>query len=39
VAERFRKPVLEHKLSDIAVYHDAKVRIRLVPTEVLGRGP
>ena len=32
VLERFRNPFLEHKLSDIAVYHDAKVKIRLVPT-------
>jgi tagaturonate reductase len=30
--ERFRNPFLEHKFSDIAVYHDAKVKIRLVPT-------
>ncbi|HZU38459.1 MAG TPA: tagaturonate reductase [Gemmataceae bacterium] len=32
VLERFRNPFLEHKLSDIAVYHEAKVKIRLVPT-------
>lgn len=30
--ERFRNPFLEHKISDIATYHDAKVNIRLVPT-------
>ncbi len=30
--ERFRNPFLEHKFTDIAVYHDAKVKIRLVPT-------
>ncbi|HJT78314.1 MAG TPA: altronate dehydrogenase [Gemmataceae bacterium] len=30
--ERFRNPFLEHKMSDIAVYHEQKVRIRLVPT-------
>jgi tagaturonate reductase len=30
--ERFRNPFLEHKTSDIAVYHEDKVKIRLVPT-------
>jgi tagaturonate reductase len=30
--ERFRNPFLEHKLADIAVHHDAKVQVRLVPT-------
>jgi tagaturonate reductase len=30
--ERFRNPFIEHKLSDIAVYHDAKVKIRLLTT-------
>jgi tagaturonate reductase len=30
--ERFRNPFLEHKIRDILVYHDAKVRIRLEPT-------
>jgi tagaturonate reductase len=30
--ERFRNPFLEHRLSDIALYHEAKVRIRLLPT-------
>jgi tagaturonate reductase len=30
--ERFRNPFLVHKISDILSYHDAKVRIRLVPT-------
>jgi len=30
--ERFRNPFLEHKLSDIAAYHDAKVKIRLQTT-------
>jgi tagaturonate reductase len=30
--ERFRNPFLEHKLADIATYHEAKVRIRLVST-------
>jgi tagaturonate reductase len=32
VLERFRNPFLEHKLADIATHHDAKVRLRLVPT-------
>lgn len=30
--ERFRNPFLEHKISDILVYHSEKVKIRLVPT-------
>jgi tagaturonate reductase len=30
--ERFRNPFLEHKLSDIATYHEKKVPIRLVTT-------
>jgi tagaturonate reductase len=42
--ERFQNPFLEHKFTDIAVYHDAKVKIRLVPTgaefvEKFGRDP
>src|SRR5262249_54312636 len=42
--ERFRNPFQEHKLSDIAKFHEAKVKIRLVPTraefaEKLGRPP
>ena len=32
VLERFRNPFLEHQFKDIAAYHDAKVKIRLVPT-------
>jgi tagaturonate reductase len=32
VLERFRNPFLVHRLSDIAQYHEAKVRIRLLPT-------
>jgi tagaturonate reductase len=32
VLERFRNPFLVHKLSDIANYHEAKVKIRLAPT-------
>jgi tagaturonate reductase len=30
--ERFRNPFLDHKMSDILAYHEAKVKIRLVPT-------
>lgn len=30
--ERFRNPFLEHRLSDIAVYHEEKVKTRLQPT-------
>jgi tagaturonate reductase len=30
--ERFRNPFLEHKLADIAVHHESKVQVRLVPT-------
>jgi len=30
--ERFRNPFLEHKLADIALHHETKVRVRLVPT-------
>jgi tagaturonate reductase len=30
--ERFRNPFLEHKLSDIALHHEKKVQMRLVPT-------
>jgi tagaturonate reductase len=30
--ERFRNPFLVHKMSDIRAYHDAKVKIRLIPT-------
>jgi tagaturonate reductase len=42
--ERFENPFIEHKLSDIAMYHEAKVKIRLVPTrdeyvEIRGRVP
>jgi tagaturonate reductase len=32
ILERFRNPFLDHRISDIAVYHEAKVSIRLVPT-------
>ena len=42
--ERFRNPFLEHKLSDIALHHEAKVKVRLVPTQAefrkkFGRNP
>ena len=30
--ERFANPFLEHKLSDIALYHEMKREVRLVPT-------
>ena len=30
--ERFKNPFLDHKFSDIALHHDSKVQIRLVPT-------
>jgi tagaturonate reductase len=30
--ERFRNPFLEHKIRDIALYHEAKVKIRLATT-------
>ena len=44
VLERFRNPFLEHQLKDIASYHEAKVRIRLMTTraefvEKFGRPP
>jgi tagaturonate reductase len=32
VLERFRNPFLEHQMSDIETYHEAKVKIRLLPT-------
>src|SRR5262249_21976565 len=44
VLERFRNPFVDHKLSDIAAHHAAKVRVRLAPTsdeyeEKFGRAP
>jgi tagaturonate reductase len=44
VLERFKNPFLEHKLSDIAVLHETKVQVRLVPTRAefvarFGRNP
>jgi tagaturonate reductase len=32
VLDRFRNPFLEHKLTNIAIHHAAKVEVRLVPT-------
>lgn len=32
VLDRFRNPFLEHKLADVALHHEAKVKVRLVPT-------
>ncbi len=44
VLERFRNPFLDHRLADIAVDHEQKLRLRLVPTyqdhvQRLGRPP
>ncbi len=30
--ERFANPFLEHRLADIALHHDVKLRTRLAPT-------
>lgn len=30
--ERFKNPFLDHKFADIALHHDSKVKVRLVPT-------
>lgn len=30
--ERFKNPFLDHKFSDIALHHESKVKVRLVPT-------
>ena len=30
--QRFANPFLDHKLTDIAVYHEEKVAVRLMPT-------
>ncbi|MGL4422758.1 MAG: hypothetical protein ACRCZF_18970 [Gemmataceae bacterium] len=30
--ERFRNPFLDHKFADIALQHESKIRVRLVPT-------
>ncbi len=42
--ERFANPFLDHRLSDIALHHEEKVRVRLKPTydrfvEMFGRPP
>jgi tagaturonate reductase len=42
--ERFANPFLEHRLRDIALHHEAKVKVRLAPTrdafeEAFGRPP
>lgn len=42
--ERFRNPFQDHRLADIAIHHDQKLAIRLVPTyrehiERFGRAP
>lgn len=33
VLDRFRNPFLDHKLADIALHHDQKVQVRLVPSK------
>ena len=30
--DRFRNPFLDHKFSDIALHHESKIKVRLVPT-------
>lgn len=30
--ERFKNPFLEHKFADIALHHESKVQVRLIPT-------
>ena len=30
--ERFKNPFLDHKFSDIALHHESKIQVRLVPT-------
>lgn len=30
--ERFRNPFVEHKLADIALHHETKIKVRLLPT-------
>lgn len=44
VLDRFRNPFIDHKLADIALHHEAKVRVRLAPTRdeyqrMFGREP
>jgi tagaturonate reductase len=42
--DRFRNPYLDHKFSDIALHHESKIKVRLVPTREeyvakFGKGP
>lgn len=42
--ERFRNPFLEHKLTDIALHHEKKIEVRLLPTrdeyvKLFGKSP
>ena len=42
--ERFSNPFLHHRLEDIALHHEVKVKVRLLPTceeftQRFGRGP
>jgi tagaturonate reductase len=30
--DRFRNPFLDHKFSDIALHHESKIKVRLIPT-------
>ena len=30
--ERFKNPFLDHKFADIALHHESKMKVRLVPT-------
>jgi tagaturonate reductase len=30
--ERFRNPFLDHKFADIALHHESKMKVRLLPT-------
>ena len=44
VMERFANPFLDHRLEDIALHHEEKVRVRLTPTykaflKAFGRPP
>ena len=44
VLERFANPFLDHRLADIALHHDTKVKVRLMPTyeaseEMFGQRP
>ncbi|NBO91318.1 MAG: altronate dehydrogenase [Planctomycetia bacterium] len=44
VLDRFRNPFIDHKLADIALHHETKLAVRLVPTRdeylaKFGKGP